>query len=32
MHDLTFAFVGAGGDGAVTAGDNTSALCASEGP
>jgi len=31
MHDLTFAFVGAGGDGAVTAGDIIAGVCASEG-
>ncbi|HEV7484883.1 MAG TPA: 2-oxoacid:acceptor oxidoreductase subunit alpha [Thermoanaerobaculia bacterium] len=31
MHDLTFAFVGAGGDGAVTAGDIMAGVCASEG-
>ena len=31
MHDLTFAFVGAGGDGAVTAGDLIAGVCASEG-
>jgi 2-oxoglutarate ferredoxin oxidoreductase subunit alpha len=31
MHDLIFAFVGAGGDGAVTAGDIIAGVCASEG-
>jgi 2-oxoglutarate/2-oxoacid ferredoxin oxidoreductase subunit alpha len=31
MHELTFAFVGAGGDGAVTAGDILAGVCASEG-
>src|SRR5437763_14072836 len=31
MRDLTFAFVGAGGDGAVTAGDIMAGVCASEG-
>ena len=31
MRDLTFAFVGAGGDGAVTAGDLMAGVCASEG-
>src|SRR3954454_11164492 len=31
MHDLTSAFVGAGGDGAVTAGDIIAGVCASEG-
>jgi 2-oxoglutarate ferredoxin oxidoreductase subunit alpha len=31
MRDLTFAFVGAGGDGAVTAGDLVAGVCASEG-
>jgi 2-oxoglutarate ferredoxin oxidoreductase subunit alpha len=31
MHDLTFGFVGAGGDGAVTAGDIMAGVCASEG-
>jgi 2-oxoglutarate/2-oxoacid ferredoxin oxidoreductase subunit alpha len=31
MHELTFAFVGAGGDGAVTAGDILAGVCASQG-
>lgn len=31
MHELTVAFVGAGGDGAVTAGDIIAGVCASEG-
>lgn len=31
MHELTFAFVGAGGDGAVTAGDILAGVCASRG-
>jgi 2-oxoglutarate ferredoxin oxidoreductase subunit alpha len=31
MQELTFAFVGAGGDGAVTAGDLIAGVCASEG-
>src|SRR5437764_11233010 len=31
MNELTFAFVGAGGDGAVTAGDMIAGVCASEG-
>ena len=31
MNELTFAFVGAGGDGAVTAGDIIAGVCAREG-
>jgi 2-oxoglutarate ferredoxin oxidoreductase subunit alpha len=31
MHELTFAFVGAGGDGAVSAGDIIAGVCAGEG-
>src|SRR5437764_5593445 len=31
MNELTFAYVGAGGDGAVTAGDIIAGVCASEG-
>ena len=31
MNELTFAFVGAGGDGAVAAGDIIAGACAREG-
>jgi len=31
MHELTFAFVGSGGDGAVAAGDILAGVCAAEG-
>jgi 2-oxoglutarate ferredoxin oxidoreductase subunit alpha len=31
LHELTFAFVGAGGDGAVAAGDILAGVCATEG-